>query len=630
MALKGVTPLGLIVNSTVPALAITRDRLVTPLGLNVQIELGAFQLVKVSPEKTVGREPVQIVEIQQPFCSLTFGSAPCTATGTADQKCFNTRATCLDPDNFDLSSRSLFFSRGNLADRDIDGAPYVIPSLVSVSTSPTRINLSAVSRDAQGLGNRALCTLKFNDHPHTDRRVDPYVDGRSWDATERGSFWSKWIARNKYRQNTLIKIHEGYVGQALSDMNVRSYFLQSVQGPDSSGNVTIKGKDVLARIEDRKAQAPLQSNGELFEDINSSQTSIEVAGALVSEYAASGTLRIDEEVMTYSSVATSTNGITFTISLRGSDGTSPDEHSAEANVQQCLRYSAERIDAVVEDLLTTYGGVPASYIPTADWTDEAASHLNAYSMTGLITEPTGVTRLISELQSQALFLIWWDERETEIKFKAIRGIDTQPPLLTEGNNILAGSFSLKEEPRERISQAWLYYNQRNPTKSLTDQTNYANAQIIADLNSETDELYGEASVHKIFARFFTQSSLALSTASKLITRYVDTPRRCAFQMDAKDRNYWTGDQVRIQHHLDVDSFGVERVGIWTITSAEEIIPGEVVSYEAEDTTLYGKIVFILADSVGDYAGDGTDAFNGAWIGDSDGLLSNGDAAARIT
>lgn len=622
-------PLSMSVATFAPTFALITNRLITPLGITINVVAPFLRLSDNAPEKVVGREPVQIVEIQQPFCALTFGSSPCTASGTADQKCYNTRATCLDPANYDLGSLSLLFSRGNVADRGIEGAPYVIPSLVSVSTSPTRINLSAISRDAQALGNRALCTLVFNDHPHTDRKVDPYLDGRSWDAMGRGSFWSKWITRNKYRQNVLIKVHEGYSGQALSEMKVRSYFLQSVQGPDAQGRITIRGKDVLARIEDRKAQAPSQSNGELFEDISAAETAIEVAGALVSEYDASGTLRIDEEVLTYSAVADSANGITFTVTGRGTDGTSADTHSAAANVQQCLRY-ADRIDAVVEDLLTTFGGVPAEFIPSAEWAAEAADHLNAYQMSGLITEPTGVTQLISELQAQALFLIWWDERDSEIKFKAIRGINTQPPLIAEATNIMAGSFDLKEEPRERISQAWLYYNQRNPTKSVTDQTNYANAQIIADLDSETDELYGEASIHKIFARFLTQSSLALSTTSKLITRYVDTPNRCVFRMDAKDRGFWTGDQIRIQHHLDVDAFGVERIGTWTITSAREVIPGEVVEYEAEDTTLYGKIVAILADGVGDYVGDGSDAFNGAWIGDSDGLLSNGDNGARIT
>jgi hypothetical protein len=58
-------------------------------------------------------------------------------------------------------TQSLYFSRGNVSEQRITGAPYVIPSLVSVSTSPTKVNLAGSNPDAQGLGNRALCSLTF-------------------------------------------------------------------------------------------------------------------------------------------------------------------------------------------------------------------------------------------------------------------------------------------------------------------------------------------------------------------------------------------------------------------------------------------------------------------------------------
>ena len=173
-------------------------------------------------ETTPGREPVQVVEIVQPLCANTYGSAPCTASGTADEKCYNTRATCQDTANYDGSSTlSLYFTSGKTAERGVSGVSYAIPSLVSVSTAPTRVNLAGANPDAQGLGNRAVCSIRFKDHPHTDRRVDPYQSGRSWDALQRGSFWSKWIARNKYRQNIRINVYEGYAGQALGATGIR-------------------------------------------------------------------------------------------------------------------------------------------------------------------------------------------------------------------------------------------------------------------------------------------------------------------------------------------------------------------------------------------------------------------------
>ena len=89
------------------------------------------------------------------------------------------------------------------------------------------------------------------------------MSGRSWEpmSSDRGSFWSRWIARNKYRSQIEIVIYEGYAGQALSAMTKRTYFMETITNVDSSGRVTMTGKDILAKIEERKAQAPKTSLG---------------------------------------------------------------------------------------------------------------------------------------------------------------------------------------------------------------------------------------------------------------------------------------------------------------------------------------------------------------------------------
>ena len=148
--------------------------------------------------------------------------------------------------------------------------------------------------------------------------------------------------------------------------------------------------------------------------------------------------------------------------------------------------------------------------------------------------------------------------------------------------------------------------------------------------SESDEQYGEASIRKIYGRWISLDTLAQNTGSKIITRFVDIPAQCSFQLDAKDRTFWVGDTVEISHWKDVDQYGARRIRKWTIISAEEIQHGERVRYLAEDTTLYGKITYILAAGAADYPGADVADFNAAYIGDADGLLSDGTSAARIT
>jgi hypothetical protein len=607
-------------------------------------------------ELVAGREPVQIVEIVQPYCNNTHGSAPCTATETGDRKCFNTRSTCNDTANFAKGSLRLFFAKGNIADRlDVsylttedgetitteDGDPieigdakgaatYIVPSLVSVSTSPTRINLAGANPDAQGLGNRALCSIVFQDHPHTDRVVDPYRSDRTYVPMERGSFWTKWLARNTYRYNLSIKIYEGYFGETLESMRVREYFLARITGPDNNGHVTVQGKDILSFIEERKAQAPLASPGELYADIDSSQTSFEVANAVAADYSASGTIRIGDELMTYSAVASSANGITFTITLRGTDGSTAAEHSAEDLVQECLRYTSQSVDTVVEDLLDTYGGIAASYMDTANWAAEVSAYLSGYSLTTLITQPTGVATLVSEIQEQVGCFLWWDEHSQLIKLRAIRAVEDEPGLITDDNHIIAGSFNIDEMPRQRISQLWVYFVMNDWTGKLDDETNWRYLYISADLESEGANLYGQKSIRKIYARWLPTNAMALNTATKTVSRYSGVPRQCTFRLDAKDRaNYGVGDIVRISHFRDVNANGANNIGNWTITSMHEVVPGELTEYTAEDTTIYGRVCTIQGAGAGDYD-PVTATFNAAYIGDANGRLSDGTNCARIT
>src|SRR3990167_5200336 len=208
---------------------------------------------------------------------------------------------------------------------------------------------------------------------------------------------------------------------------------------------------------------------------------------------------------------------------------------------------------------------------------------------------TPVVQLGDELQEQTLVNLWWDERTALVDLRAIRGIDAEPPLLTAEDHILADSFALSENPDGRASRVWISYNRRDHVKAATDLSAYAEVFIDANLESESDVMYGEPAIRKINARWLSSSALANTTASKIITRFVDVPSICRFRMDAKDRAHWVGDLVQISHYLDVDEFGARRQRIWQIISAEETVPGEIVEYEAEDATLYGRINYVMSN-----------------------------------
>jgi hypothetical protein len=332
--------------------------------------------------------------------------------------------------------------------------------------------------------------------------------------------------------------------------------------------------------------------------------------------------------MTYTGRATSTNGVTFTGVTRGTDGSTAATHNVSALVQNCLRIVDQRVDDTLELLLETYGNIPATYLDLAGWATEVSTYLSFWRLNALITIPTSVTQLASDIQEQVLVNAWWDEKDALVKLKAIRGVDAEPPLLTAENNIVSGSFVLTEKPRERVSQVWVYFDQRDKTRGANEEANFSSAVIVADLVAEA--LYDEPSIRKIYGTFLSSEALAGTTASKIITRYVDVPSQVQFRMDAKDRAYWVGDTVRISHPNDVDQYGNRRIRQWSIISAEEVEPGETVQYVAEDTTLYGRIYYIMASGSANYPGYDVAPFKNGYIGNAAGVVSDGQTAARIS
>lgn len=581
-------------------------------------------------ESTPGREPLQIVEIRQDLCALTYGVAPCQAAlgVTGEAKCYNTLRTCQDRANYDLQDPLVL--RFTKPQQTLPKWLNAIPSVQSVSTAPTELNIGGGSRDRGPLGNRAVAKVTFQDHAHSDNLVDPYLAERDFDPLARSTFWAKWRARNPFYQNRVLVIYDGYLGQALEEMSSRTYLIDRVEGPDSGGRVTITAKDVLKLADDDRAQAPALSPGELAADIDAAAVGFDVVRAVAADYPQSGTLRIGDEVMTYAGRSETGGVVTFTGVLRGTDGAAAESHSAEDRVQLCLRYTDRPVWRVAHDLLTVYGRVPAAFVDLAAWDAEGEVWLSQFNVTSLITEPTGVTELLSELTEQGLFYVWWDERATLIQLRAVKPEVGAVPSITDRDNVVEGSLGLTEDPKQRASQVWVFWGVRDPTAGVDDEGNYQRIRIAGDLEAESEREYGEQRIRKVFARWITTEAVAIDLGVRLLGRYRDTPAFLSFKLDAKDRALWTGDSAQVTTRLRVDALGFELTEVWQVISAEETVPGETVTYKLQKSEFAeGRFWFWMAEDAPDFA-DATEEQKrrGAWWAGEDGKLPDGSEGWR--
>jgi hypothetical protein len=778
-------------------------------------------------ETTEGREPFIAVQIDQDFCTRTYGVAPCTAA-TPGNKCFNTLATCQDTANYEKGERTISFCKPA---SKIPKTQTFIPSVASVSTAPTKINPTNQDRNSSPLGQRAAATIVFDDHPHSDFLVDPYLSDRNYDPLERGTFWSKWVARNPYYQNRPLRIYEQYlddypdievVGQSgaggststtitmpsglkkgdviflfagcdgsnpslpsgytsvgeytsgfqfarlsykvvgntidtsvtftglvatagivlvlrnielstinvassglttgmpnppsqstifenglciaagfLDDENVassvtapagftdlitaeatvlgqtvmlatqvttstttidpaafggsgsdynigltisisrptsfsfdankvRSYFIDSVQGPDSNGRVQIVAKDPLKLADRQKAQVPAPSTGTLRIAINTTDTTIDISLAVLADYPAPGIVRIDDELITYTTSAITTissvDYVRLTGVTRATNGSIADDHDAGTLVQICTEYDDEPIWDVIYDLLTTYAGIDASFIPYSDWQSEGTVWLAQFNVSAILSQPKGVGEVLGEILQQVLLYIWWDERDQEIKLRAIRPLIGTAPKFTDDANIIENTVSLTTDPKNRVSQIWVYWDQNNKAEDVEKESNYKKLRIRADLDAESAEKYGESRVRKIYARWIQNDAQAINLSARLLGASFENPKILKLRVDAKDRAVWTADIVDILHRNIVDFTGSPTLERYQVLSVEEVLPGEVVQYEMQRFIFKGtRFGFYQDEYAPDFVYATQDEIDGnaAWYSDENGLMPDG-------
>ena len=209
------------------------------------------------PVDTMGRELIELVQIDQDFCNNTYGVAPCTATtANPSTKCFNTYFTCQDQPNYDRGTKTITLSKDVVHGDDV----YSIPSLGAFKVSLPEFNIGARDTRTKVLGKFGSCSATFKDLPFSDNHLDPYVSERDYNPLENGTFWTKFLSRNPYYNDWKIRLYDGFVGQTIAQMNVREYRIDKITNPNSSGSVTVTALDLMRKTDSDKALFPPASD----------------------------------------------------------------------------------------------------------------------------------------------------------------------------------------------------------------------------------------------------------------------------------------------------------------------------------------------------------------------------------
>jgi hypothetical protein len=508
-------------------------------------------LVYVNPYvdnlSSFGRQPFNYVELELDFCANVAGVAPCTAIETGDAKCFNTFASCNDTANFNKTTKIYRFCSPNGA--RVPVGLDAIPCLKSISLSPAQIDAK------NGMGLRASCDIRLQDFPHDDIRIDPYVNGRTYIPINQGTYFGKLKARNPFYNARIMRVYTGFLntdGSFSADkFERRTFVIEAWDGLDALGVTRIMGKDVLKLASDERAVCPIPSQGRLNLDMTAIATSFTVTPSGVgADYDASGYVRVGSEVMSYTR-----SGDVFTV-VRGQRNTLAATHKQLDTVQLCKEFLGQTSQNIVYDLLTNFASVPTSYIDKSAWDAEQVGYLpRLYN--ALITTPTGVSKLITELSEQVGFFLYWDEVLEKIVFRAIRpnSGSEQITALTSQYNLLADSLKLKDIVDDRVNEVWVYYGVLDPSKNLSDDANYSNLYVASNVADQSDVQNRDIRIKKILSRWITGKTAAIELGQRYLERFALAPVEADFMLDAKDSNLKLCDFVTVESPQKQDFTG---------------------------------------------------------------------------
>lgn len=463
-------------------------------------------------------EALTYVEIDIPYCELTYGVPPCQASltnspPTGAAKCYQTFPTCQDPDNYNEGTKTLRFAVATShLPRDID---IIGPWVDGVEYSPSSVSLG------ESLGQRANIKVSFSDHRHSDAGdgLDKYHDERGYDPYQQGTFWPRFRSRHVSLRGRALRLITGSVGDALADMETRHFWIESFDGPTPEGKFSITAKDALKFLDGDRAQTPL-SNGFLVAPIDEDDTSATLSpvGVGNAEYPAAGYVNIGGNEI----CAFTRTGDVLTLT-RAQFGTQAGAHDDQDRVQWCPYFDAISPDEIIADLIEDYTDLSNGYVDRDAWAIEVEAHLSRV-YTGIITEPTSVAKLVAEIIEQAALALWDDNVEQRLRLQVLRGINTDADTFDE-SNVLPGSFSVVDQPDKRVSRVQVYFGIIDPTKRVDDPDNYRSTAEVIDEDAEVQ--YGSAAIKKIFSRWIPQGgrSHAERIGSIVLSRYSTAPRK---------------------------------------------------------------------------------------------------------
>lgn len=511
---------------------------------------------------------IEIIDITRETCSRRFGVGECKATG---EECFNTIATCkylvaYDPiehkDSFYSASRSI----GEI-DRE-----FAYPFLDSIAHKSATINPSSSKSGSTSIGTRASLNIRLFDAAPDDLRQDPYYFNRDEETRLSSTFFSKYLARNKYLYGRRIDYTVKRKGAA--DVK-RSFIITDIKGVDGSKSITIVGQDPLVLTDIKKAVFPPVIGLQLAVDINESETDIiltqvEASGAVSSDIdviSSGDIIRVDDEIMNVISVGGSTANV-----LRGAWGSEKTDHKQNTTIIKAHKITNQKPWQVVHTLLGATD-IKDEFFDVEQWGDVTQDKpwLQVNINDVLLSKQDAIFNYLNDLSQQTGIYAYWHEESAKIRLGVSTAdgeyISTAKVIGME--DIIDGSLIVSPNEKDVITRVSAYMGVRDWSKDLNKPEAYQSNYVFM---SSEEQRYrrGSKSTMELYC-YFLSDPLAYEASYRALEQFSKPTIDFTFEVDYKDSDISLSDHVLL--NLYKDEYGRQSQLISLITNAKEVSAG---------------------------------------------------------
>ncbi len=490
----------------------------------------------------MSRAPVTLVVLTLDWCANTFGSSPCTATGTA---CYNTYPTCKDRAHYVKTTRDYTFCSAATKLPFYGPRPYV----ESVAYLPTEIKDNALT-----VSGRVKVTF-YDEEETKDVGLDPYYATR---PSIKGFFWRKFLTRNANIKGRPVAIYEGFDDLAESEFEKKwEGVVKAVTR--QQGIITIECVDLLASLAD--IEMPEESDIELVADATVDLPTLTVDD--VTGLDAAGYVRIDDEIIEYASKNATTNQLLEC--TRGAFGTGAAEHSTGAAVQKCRHYAPQNpYDILYNEMLMSDAAIDPGQVDQAAFTKLKTDPVADLDFTALISQPTNLQELFFEIIKVLDCRAWVNEDQQITICKNLPNEGGRSYVaVTDDANIIENSASVDDNLESRITRVLLYWEMSctgdmpgrdSLEESATDDvSDFSYRAVARDIDAESANEYGDIVKEKIFCRWIHKGyadedildAYVRNLAARYLIRRRDPMPILSVSLGLKDEEIAVGDFPKV-------------------------------------------------------------------------------------